>query len=111
MKIAAREVAGFCADPPPNIVGVLLYGEDGGLVAERRRILTDALGAGDDLIRISTTNARRSPATVETALTTAGFFANQAIVLIEGATNKITKKLTPILSKLTQTHPTQRAHV
>ena len=102
MKIAARDVAGFCADPPPNIVGVLLYGEDGGLVAERRRILTDALGAGDDLIRISAADARRSPATVETALTTAGFFADRAIVLVEGATDGMTKGLAPILSELTE---------
>ena len=43
MKLPAHQVERFCADPAPQIRAVLLYGPDGGLVAEQFERLSAAL--------------------------------------------------------------------
>jgi len=35
MKVQPRDAEGFCAKPPADVIAVLLYGPDGGLVRER----------------------------------------------------------------------------
>lgn len=101
MKIAARDAAAACARPAAEWVGVLLYGPDQGLVAERRRQLVSAVLGPDaadlQVTQVPATQARKSPADIEAALTTRGFFAGRQIVVIEGATDGVATVLDPVL--------------
>ncbi|MDC0655118.1 DNA polymerase III subunit delta [bacterium] len=48
MKISTREASAFVHKPPANVVAILLYGPDGGLVRERGRALVRGK-LGDDI--------------------------------------------------------------
>lgn len=105
MKVAGRDARRFCADPPAGLVGALLYGEDTGLVADRRReIIAAILAAGTDdlqVTRLDASEARRDPAAIEAALTNRGFFAGREVVLIEGGTDGLAKPLETALERVT----------
>ena len=58
MKLTGPGIAAFVGAPDPEVVAVLLYGPDGGLVRERAVALTTAvLGAPDDPFRFAELNA------------------------------------------------------
>ena len=105
MKIAAHDADRACRQPADNWVGILLYGPDAGLVAESRRQIVKAVTGPDvtdlQITRIPAADARKSPADVDAALTTRGFFSGRPIVTIEGATDGLAQILEPVLAKLT----------
>lgn len=52
MKVTARQADAFVRKPPKNVVAVLIYGPDSGLVRERGRALVKgSLGGNDDPFR------------------------------------------------------------
>jgi len=48
VKISAREADAFVRKPPKNVVAILVYGPDGGLVRERGRALVRGKLGDDD---------------------------------------------------------------
>ncbi len=68
MKLEARRIRGFLADPG-NCRVVLLHGDDEGLIRERSRALTIAVvGSSDDPFRLSELEREQSPRLVDEAL-------------------------------------------
>ena len=103
MKLAATAAARFCEAPDPAIGGILLYGPDPVLVAERRRAIVCAvLGDGDDaalrLERIPVADARRSAGIVADALAARGFFPGRRVVLIEDGTDGLAAGLKDVVA-------------
>ena len=105
MKVTGRDARRYCADPPAGLIGALLYGEDDGLVAERRREFIGAiLGSDSDnlqVTRLDASEARRDPAAIDAALTNRGFFAGRQIVVIEGGTDGLARSLETALERVT----------
>lgn len=97
MKLPARDAALICTQPPGELNGLLIFGDDPGMAAERRRQIVGALTrtAGDDLqvTALDGAEARRDAAAIDTALKSPGFFGGRPIVIIENATDGLAKPL------------------
>jgi DNA polymerase-3 subunit delta len=90
MKLAAREVARYCAAPDPQAAGLLIYGADPMRVAHRRQQAVAALigpeGEGEmRLTRIAGADLRRDPAALMDAIKAQGFFPGARVALVEDA--------------------------
>jgi DNA polymerase-3 subunit delta len=106
LKLDARGSASFCRGPDAGLSGALLFGQEEGLVATRRRELVEALlGPAADPLRLTRLDAaavRRDPAALDAALRTRGFFAERSVVLVEGATDAVAGALGPIVDGMTR---------
>ncbi len=94
MKLRGAEIDRFCARPAATARGALIWGEDQGLVAERRDRLLGALlgpGAAEEmrLTRLDAAALRADPAALDTALRARGFFPGPRAVLLAGATDAL----------------------
>lgn len=90
MKLSARDVPAFFANPDAKAAGVLIYGADAMRVALRRKdMLTKLLGpqAEDEmrLTRMLGTDVRKDGAGVLDAIKAVGFFPGPRAALIEDA--------------------------
>lgn len=102
MKLSGAAAAAFCGSPEAGVVAVLLYGPDAGLVALRRQELVRGVTDGDDmrLTRLDAAEARKDPAAIDEALRAQGFFPGRRVVLIERATDALSKLLEPLLGDI-----------
>lgn len=105
MRIGARKASAFCRAPDRTLCGVLLYGQDEGLVAMRRRELCHAfLGPEADPLQISRFDGptvRRDPGELDAAIRARGFFAGRPLVLVEGAGEALAQALASTLEDIT----------
>lgn len=103
MKLSARDATRFVSAPDLSLCGVLIYGEDGVEVAQRRAKLTAKIAEGDDmrLTRISANDARRDAASISDAMKAQGFFAGRQVVVLEDASDGVTPAVTAALSDAT----------
>lgn len=106
MKLSGRDAAQFCRKPDLTKVGVLIYGEDGVEVAQRRRrLVLSIVGDGGDadmrLRRMPAAEARRSPAEVMDAVLARGFFIGRPVVVVEDAGDGVTDGIAGVLEEAT----------
>jgi len=92
VKLRGGDVARFCAKPPKDVAGALIYGEDPGLVAARRDALLAALlgpGAREEmrLDVVPAAEARSDPAAIDAALRARGFFPGPRAVVVSDASD------------------------
>ncbi len=90
MKIAARDVAAFCARPSPSTPAVLIYGADAMRVALRRQEIVGALVGPDGeaemrLVRLGPADLREGAGRLADEIRALGFFAGPRAVVLEGA--------------------------
>lgn len=92
MKIGNKQANNFCKKPDRNIVGVLVYGPNQGLVAERIKTLTFAvLEASDDPFRMRVlfgTDLVGDPTALDTEVHTLGFGGGRRVVLVKDVTER-----------------------
>ncbi|HYF09225.1 MAG TPA: DNA polymerase III subunit delta [Acetobacteraceae bacterium] len=90
MKIEARRIAGFLADPGAVRV-VLIHGEDAGLVRERAEALTAAVTAGDPfrLVEIPREQAAKDAGVLAAEAATAALTGGRRLVRVQNATDSL----------------------
>ncbi len=96
MKLNAREAARFLAKPDPAKAGLLLYGPDAMRIALKRQdAITALIGPEGEsemrLTRMSGADLRKDPAKLQDAVKAQGFFPGQRVVLIDDATDGLSK--------------------
>lgn len=103
MKLSARDARRFCKAPDTRLLGALLHGPDGGLIALCRSELVGALTDKDDLrlTRLEGEAVRRDPAAVDEALRTPGFFPGRRAVVVVDARDSLAQPLGEILKAVT----------
>lgn len=92
MKLSGREAARFCGAPDRSFAGMLIYGEDGAEVSERRRrAVAAALGGGEGLdlrlTEIAGADLRRKPALALDAIKAQSFFDGPRVACVTDATD------------------------
>lgn len=101
MKIAARQADGFVRKPPKNVVAILVYGPDGGLVRERGRALVKAaLGGSDDPFRFVELDAgalTEDPARILDESASISLTGESRVVLVRQPDDKSVKAFEPVL--------------
>lgn len=97
MKIAVKAVAGFLARPDAGTAAALFYGPDSGLSRERSQVVIKKLlgDAPDGMAILDITEARLTadPAMLADELSAVSFLAENRVILIRDAGDKLTKIL------------------
>ena len=105
MKLTGRDAARFCRAPDRSLKGTLIHGSDAGTVAVRRKELSVALlGEAPDDMRVAHVQAadvRKDVSTLDTELKARGFFPGRRIVILDSATDGLSKVLSEILETTT----------
>ncbi|PCJ74341.1 MAG: DNA polymerase III subunit delta [Rhodobacteraceae bacterium] len=96
MKLNARDAARFLAKPDLSKAGVLLFGPDAMRIALKRQdVVATLVGKEGEnemrLTRISGAEVRKDPASLLDAIKAQGFFPGQRVVLVEDATDGLSK--------------------
>lgn len=96
MKLNARDAARFLAKPDLSKAGVLLFGPDAMRIALKRQDVVSTLVGSEGenemrLTRMSGAELRKDPARLLDAIKAQGFFPGQRVVLIEDATDGLSK--------------------
>ncbi|MCK4861886.1 MAG: DNA polymerase III subunit delta [Rhodobacteraceae bacterium] len=96
MKLNARDAARFLAKPDLSKAGVLLFGPDAMRIALKRQdVVATLVGAEGEnemrLTRMSGAELRKDPARLLDAIKAQGFFPGQRVVLVEEATDGLSK--------------------
>lgn len=96
MKLSARDANGFFARPDRSIAGILIFGEDAMRVAMKRQELVAALIGPEGetemrFTRIPGADLRKEPALLLDAVKAQGFFPGPRAVLVEEATDGLSK--------------------
>lgn len=96
MKLNARDAARFLAKPDLSKAGVLLFGPDAMRIALKRQDVVSTLVGpeGENEMRLTRMNGaelRKDPARLLDAIKAQGFFPGQRVVLIEDATDGLSK--------------------
>lgn len=106
MKIAPRAVDGFVKKPADDVIAVLVYGPDDGLVRERAEILTKAVaGSLDDPFRVVALGAgelRDDPARLMDEAQALAFGGGRRVVRLRGASNDHADALATIVEKFSE---------
>ncbi|MEQ8246887.1 MAG: DNA polymerase III subunit delta [Alphaproteobacteria bacterium] len=101
MKVSAREADVFLRKRPGNVVAVLLYGPDSGLVRERGRALVrSVLGDADDPFRFLEIEAGKiadDPARIVDESASMSLTGESRVVLVRQADESVVKAFEPIL--------------
>lgn len=105
MKLSGRETARFCANPDLSLKGALIHGPDPGVIADRRRMLVESvLGGEKEDLRISqlqSSEVRKDASLLDTELKSQGFFPGRRVVVVDAATDGLSKGLGEILEDVT----------
>lgn len=96
MKLNARDAARFLAKPDLSKAGVLLFGPDAMRIALKRQdVVATLVGVEGEnemrLTRMSGAELRKDPARLLDAIKAQGFFPGQRVVLVEEATDGLSK--------------------
>ncbi len=96
MKLNARDAARFLAKPDLTKAGILFFGPDAMRIALKRQDLIATLVGPEGesemrLTRMSGAELRKDPAALLDALKAQGFFPGQRVVLVDDATDGISK--------------------
>lgn len=96
MKLNARDAARFLAKPDLSKAGLLLFGPDAMRIALKRQdVVSTLIGPEGEnemrLTRMSGAELRKDPARLLDALKAQGFFPGQRVVLVEDATDGLSK--------------------
>lgn len=96
MKLNARDASRFLDKPDLSKAGVLLFGPDAMRIALKRQdVISKLVGADGEnemrLTRMSGAELRKDPARLLDAMKSQGFFPGQRVVLIEDATDGLSK--------------------
>jgi len=101
MKVTAREADAFIRKPPKNVVAILVYGPDGGLVRERGRVLVRGmLGGNDDPFRFVELDAAKlaeDPALILDESASISLTGESRVVLVRQPDEKSVKAFEPVL--------------
>jgi len=105
VKLAPAQVAGFLKHPPADIVAILIYGTDEGLVRERADLISAAIlgGTTDDPFRLSLLTAdkiRQDPARLADEATAQSLIGGRRVVRIREADDALTKPLAYVLDSM-----------
>jgi len=105
VKLAASQVAGFLKHPPADIVAILVYGADDGLVRERADLISAAIlgGATDDPFRLSLLTAdkiKQDPARLADEATAQSLIGGRRVVRIREAEDALTKPLAYVFDSM-----------
>jgi len=104
MKIAAAAADRFVASPPPEVVAVLLYGPDSGLVQERAAKLVDGvLGGENDPFRIAELSAiavKDDPARLADEASAMSLTGGRRVVRVRDATDSVGDIVAELLAGL-----------
>lgn len=98
MKLNARDAASHFSKPDPACAATLIYGQDAMRVALKRQDLVAAITgpkAEEEmrLTRLSAAEARKDGALLTDAMRETGFFPGPRCVLLEDATDTVTKQV------------------
>ena len=96
MKLNARDAARFMSKPDTSKAGALLFGPDTMRIALKRQdVVATLVGPeGENEMRLARMNGaelRKDPARLVDAIKAQGFFPGQRVVLIEDATDGLSK--------------------
>jgi len=96
VKLNARDAARFLAKPDLSKAGVLLFGPDAMRIALKRQdVIATLVGVEGEnemrLTRLSGAELRKDPASLLDAIKAQGFFSGQRVVLVEEATDGLSK--------------------
>ncbi|WP_136440006.1 DNA polymerase III subunit delta [Pacificoceanicola onchidii] len=96
MKLNPRDANAFFAKPDPSVAGLLIFGEDTMRVAmKRQEVISNITGPGAEeemrLTRIAGAELRKEPAMLLDAVKAQGFFPGPRAVLLEEATDGLSK--------------------
>ncbi len=101
MKVSAREADAFIRKPHSNVVAVLVYGPDGGLVRERGRALVrSVLGDSDDPFRFLELDSGKvcdDPARIIDESASMSLTGDRHVVLVRQADEGLVKAFEPVL--------------
>jgi len=102
MKIDTRSADRFCESPKADVAGVLLYGENQGLVEERtKKLISGLLGADPDPIQIVDLTAARlkeTPSLLADEVQARSLLGGRRIIRLRDNNAQIVKTLPDILS-------------
>ena len=104
MKLNPRDAASFFAKPDLRGSGILIHGADAMRIAlHRQDLVAAAIGPDGEaemrFARLAATDLRKDPAALLDALKAQGFFPGQRVVLVEEATDTITKTVSAALEE------------
>ncbi len=104
MKLTGRDATRYFTAPDLSAAGALLYGQDATRVALKRADVVNALLGpnGEEelrLTRIAAADLRKDSASLSDAIKSAGFFPGARVVLVEGATDGLTKTIAAALAE------------
>lgn len=96
MKLPPRDAVKYFAKPDMSKAGVLMFGPDAMRIAlKRQELVANIVGPEGEnemrLTRINGAEVRKDPAQLQDALKAQGFFPGQRVVLIEDATDALSK--------------------
>ena len=105
MKLSGRDTPRFCKNPDTSLKGALIHGPDSGMIAVRRRELVSALlGPEPDDLRLTSLNAadvRKDTSLLDAEMKARGFFPGRRIVVVESATDGLSKPVSAVLETTT----------
>jgi DNA polymerase-3 subunit delta len=101
VKISAREADAFVRKPPKNVVAILVYGPDAGLVRERGRALVrEKLGGDDDpfcFLELDPGTLSDDPARILDESASISLTGEGRVVLVRQANESTVKAFDPVL--------------
>lgn len=104
MKLSGRDAISYCKRPDPKHKATLIFGQDIGYVSSLKDQLVSALLSGmaqdTEIVDLAPDELRRDPLKLDEALQSQGLFASQRLVIVQNATDALSKSVTPSLARL-----------
>lgn len=102
MKLSTRDIPGVVRNPDPNRPGILFYGADAMRIATKRQEFVAAFVGPEAeaemrLTRLQAADVRSDPAQVQDGLKATGFFLGPRALVIEDATDGLSKLISDAL--------------
>lgn len=103
MKATPKTIDGYLSRPSTDLVAVLIYGPDGGLVRERRNTVVKAVaGTTDDPFRVTTLSAADvagDGALVHDEVHALSFDGQRRVVVVNGGTDRMADTLADLVDR------------
>jgi DNA polymerase-3 subunit delta len=102
MKIDARSADRFCKAPEPDVAGILLYGENQGLVEERVNLLQSSLLGGDpdpiQIVDITAAKLKDTPSLLADEVQARSLLGGRRVIRLRDKNAEILKDLPNIFT-------------